>query len=248
MRKSKKKTASRSAYHHGDLRNTLLEAAEVLLEEGGIDALSLRDAARRAGVSHAAPYRHFPAKVDLLYALAERGFRALDAGMRSAGESSDDAVEQLEAAGYAYVQLAVRHPWRTRLMFGGLAPLHQGAPLSLQEIARSSFEGLFRIIVGGQEQGVFIEQEPLQLALAIWAQVHGTAMLIAGGQFRGTNTGADGPDDDELRSMVRVVHRVNMLGALREGHRAQASAGLQPPAWVPGVGPVHPESGPKDAD
>ncbi|MEQ9364595.1 MAG: TetR/AcrR family transcriptional regulator [Leptospirales bacterium] len=228
------RSGPRAAYHHGDLRNSLLEAAEALLEEGGIEALSLRDAARRAGVSHAAPYRHFPAKADLLYALSERGFRALDLEMKRAGESSADPVEQLEEAGFAYVRLAVRHPWRTQLMFGGLAPMTEGAPAALTKVARSSFEGLVNIIVGGQAREAFVEQEPLQLSLAVWGLVHGTAMLVAGGQFRGSS---GKPTEEELRSIVRVVHRASVLGIVREKRRAKLDQDLTLPAWFPAIGP-----------
>lgn len=228
------KKNARTSYHHGDLRNSLLDAAEILLQEGGIEALSLRDAARRAGVSHAAPYRHFAAKVDLLYALAERGFRALDLEMQRASECSDDAVQQLEEAGFAYVRLAVQYPWRTQLMFGGLVPMGADSPPELAEIAKSSFDELVKIIVGGQASGSFVAQEPLQLTLSVWSLVHGTAMLVLGGQFR---TVSAAPSDEELRSMVRVVHRATMLGIVREDRRAGLNQKLGLPAWNLALGP-----------
>ncbi|MCR9142566.1 MAG: TetR/AcrR family transcriptional regulator [bacterium] len=212
-----------------------MQAAEALLEEGGIDALSLRDAARRAGVSHAAPYRHFPAKIDLLYALAARGFAALDEALREAGAVSADPVEQLEEAGFAYVRLAVQHPWRTRLMFGGLTPMAKAeAPPELEEIARSSFEGLVKIIAEGQAREAFVQQEPLQLAMAVWSLVHGTAMLVVGGQIRASQMP---PADEELRAIVRVVHRASVLGIVSDEGRARLSAELPVPAWYPAMGP-----------
>lgn len=220
----------RGAYHHGDLRNTILDAAEIVLEEGGIESLSLRDAARRAGVSHAAPYRHFPAKLDLLYAIAERGFRALDAEMRRAGQSSADPVEQLEEAGFAYVRLAVHHPWRTQLMFGGVVSMNEAAASpELREIANSSFGGLVAIIAAGQATGAFVEQDALQQALAVWSLVHGTAMLVLGGQFR---PAAQTNSDEELRSIVRIVHRMTMLGLVRDERRAELDSKMFLPDWT----------------
>ena len=217
-----KKKAAKSAYHHGDLRNALLDAAEALLEEGGIETLSLRDAARRAGVSHAAPYRHFPAKLDLLCALAERGFRALDAEMRRAGESSTDPVEQLEEAGFAYIRLAVRHPWRTQLMFGGVVPMEE-VPAELQEIAQSSFLGLVAILERGQASGDFVaDQDVRVLSLTTWSLVHGTAMLVVGGQF---GIGSDA-SDEELRAVERLVHRNWILGVTNAERRAELAKKL----------------------
>lgn len=242
--KKKSRGRSKSSYHHGDLRQTLLDAAESLLEEGGIDALSLRDAARRAGVSHSAPYRHFPAKIDLLYALVERGFRALDDEMRRAGTVSEDPVKQLEEAGFAYVRLAVRHPWRTQLMFGGVVPMQAEVPPELQEVASSSFQGLVRIITAGQAAGRFIEQDPMQLTLAMWSQVHGTAMLILGGQYGPVEQSAAQNFNEHLRSIMRISFRVSMLGMLREEHRGTIGVEITPsPFILPGPG-VHgcPES------
>ncbi len=229
----------KSSYHHGDLRQTLLDAAESLLEEGGIDALSLRDAARRAGVSHSAPARHFPAKMDLLFALVERGIRALDDEMRRAGAIDADPVAQLEEAGFAYVRLAVRHPWRTQLMFGGVVPMQAEIPPGLQEVASSSFQGLVRIITAGQAAGRFIEQDPMQLTLAMWSVVHGTAMLILGGQYGYHDRSDSKQFDDRLREIMRISFRVSALGMLRDEHRGTIGAQITPSSFVPPVGGQH---------
>src|SRR5436190_10261366 len=103
-----------STYHHGDLPAALLRAAGQTLEKKGIGALSLREAARRAGVSHAAPYRHFPDREALLAALAAEGYAMLGSAQREAA-----AVHGLRGMGEAYVHFALAHPQRFRLMFGG---------------------------------------------------------------------------------------------------------------------------------
>src|SRR5258706_6813060 len=106
-------------YHHGDLRDTLLQSALELLESEGIDALSLRELARRVGVSHAAPSHHFPDKRALLAALAAHGFATLADEMdRAATRAGRDPVRRLTATGVAYVRFALAHPRLFRLMFG----------------------------------------------------------------------------------------------------------------------------------
>src|SRR5258708_14598981 len=105
-------------YHHGDLPAALLKAAGKALEQEGIASLSLRDAARRAGVSHNAPYRHFPHREALLAALAAEGFAIL--AERLLGRQGPEL-------GGAYVQFPLPPPQRFRLMFGGVSPTGDAA-------------------------------------------------------------------------------------------------------------------------
>ena len=104
--------SKRTAYHHGDLRRALLEASLALIDESGIGALSLREAARKAGVSHNAPYHHFKDRGSLLAALAEEGFAQLAADMTAARAAAPDARTRLEACGQAYVRFALNSPAR----------------------------------------------------------------------------------------------------------------------------------------
>src|SRR4051794_22103421 len=104
-------------YHHGDLRRTLLDAALGIVEKAGPGALSLRELARRAGVSHAAPYRHFPSREALLGALAVEGFRGLGAEMQACAGDERDPLPRFRALGLAYVRYAVAHPGHFKVMF-----------------------------------------------------------------------------------------------------------------------------------
>ena len=107
------------SYHHGNLRTALLDAAEDALFTEGMNKLSLRSIAKRAGVSHNAPYRHFKDKSALLRGIAQRGFEELHAAMDTAIAGPGSPEERLIEAGVRYVQLGLTHPDRTRLMFGG---------------------------------------------------------------------------------------------------------------------------------
>lgn len=169
-------------YHHGDLRAALLAAAAELLDEGGPEAVSLRECARRAGVSHAAPYRHFDTKEALLVALADEGFDALaDAGEKAMNEiPASRASDRLDAYGIAYVRFAIAHPARFRLMFAAALGI-PAAPGKVDGAVKGgrAYEQLrecVRAVVG--------EVDDLDAAAAaFWALPHGLAMLILDGRI-----------------------------------------------------------------
>lgn len=180
---AKKAKKTREHYHHGDLRNALLEAAGDLLKEVNPAELSLRDVARRAQVSHMAPYRHFENRTALLAALAVEGFMRLRDEMHAAvAEYPDDPARQLSSAGVRYVRLATESPARIQLMFGGVLGR---ADYTDEQCARTdeAFEGLHAIIVAGQSAGVFRDGDSMALALSAWSLVHGLAMLMTTGHL-----------------------------------------------------------------
>ncbi len=174
------------AYHHGDLRQDLIDAAITLINEKGISDLSLRQLARQVGVSHNAPYRHFETKQALLMAVAEEGFTSLRKCLEQAkATSGDDSREQLCAIGLAYVQFALTHPAHYRVMFGNYRN-DSCESASLAEVAEQSFMVLVNIIQEGQETGVFQDSNTLNLARTAWSLVHGQAMLTLDHRFKMT--------------------------------------------------------------
>ena len=166
MSTSKRKKRS---YHHGDLEAALVQSAGNLLEKEGVEALSLREVARRAGVSHNAPYRHFPEREGLLAALAAEGFEWLGAAQRKAAEAGG-----LRAMGEAYVHFALAHPQRFRLMFGGQISIAKHA--RLREVATRTFAALS----GALSARVPEAQGAHDSSIAAWALVHGLAQLLLG--------------------------------------------------------------------
>ena len=151
-------------YHHGDLRATLLAAAAELLAAGGVAAISLREVARRAGVSHNAPYRHFPDRDSLLAALAEEGF--VELARRMDGEAGG-----LAALGQCYVRFAQEQPGRFALMFGA-SPDKARYP-ELQQAATALYQRL-ALAVRETAPG----RDPQVATLAAWSLVHGLAQLL----------------------------------------------------------------------
>jgi len=170
-------------YHHGDLRAAVLEKADEMLEKQGIENLSLRDVAESLGVSHAAPYRHFPRKLDLLFALAERGFEDLALAMEDAFSGAKNPEGRFRMSGVSYVRLAVAHPVRTHLMFSRTL-VCDDVPESLQIAGKRAFDGLVKIIEDGQVRGDFTKEgDAMFLAVSAWSLVHGLAALISCGQL-----------------------------------------------------------------
>ncbi len=173
----------RRPYHHGDLRNALIDAGVRLLTDEGVHALDLRKVARLAGVSHAAPYRHFQDKQALLMAIVEEGFRKLGLAVEEAiGAGEADPATQLLAMGNAYVLFAVDQPAYFRLMFNSLSSARTPGT-DLYRESKTSFHVLMGIIQRGQELGQFVEAGPEEVAKVVWSMVHGLATLIVEGQF-----------------------------------------------------------------
>jgi AcrR family transcriptional regulator len=166
-------------YHHGDLRRALLDAAEALLAEGEA-APGLRAVARRAGVSHAAPYRHFADRAALLAAVAARGFRELADRMAHAAAAAGDARARLAALGEAYVGFALDRPAAFRLMFGPQFAGGRGGP-ELQAAQAEAFELLARA-VAELRGGAARDPEVRQAAVAAWGLAHGLAQLLIDGR------------------------------------------------------------------
>jgi len=168
---------SQRSYHHGDLRAALLAASRELIAERGPEAFTLREVARRAGVSHTAPYRHFKDRAALLDAVAAEGFAAHRDASRQAAEAHHDAWDRLRAGGRAYVRFARENPAAFRVMFSR----HSEDPEVLARGAESFAELLARIDEA-QAAGLIQSGDRMRMAGALWAGVHGFAELaISGG-------------------------------------------------------------------
>lgn len=169
------------SYHHPNLKQALLKASLAIIRKSGPGAFTLREVARRAGVSHNAPYRHFHNKEDLLAALAAEGFDRLAAAMNKAAETASGAFERFRASGRGYVQFALRHPQHFAVMFD--VPWR---PEQYPE-ARAAGDRAFGLLVGFveacQAEALLPRGDPKPYALLAWATVHGVAKLAIGGRF-----------------------------------------------------------------
>ena len=168
-------------YHHGDLRRAMLQEAVRTIQTQGAEALTLRGVGERLGVSRTALYRHFADKRALLDEVAAEGFRMLRAALHEAWVEGGAGRDALNDMGVAYVRFAVTHPSHYRVMFGAAAsgrPHEEPTPTGEGDDA---FQVLVDAIVAQQRDGVVRDDDPRQLALYIWAVVHGLAMLALDG-------------------------------------------------------------------
>jgi AcrR family transcriptional regulator len=168
--------AKKDGYHHGDLRAGLVEAARALVEANGPEKLSLSDACRAAGVSTAAPYRHFPDKDALLFAVAQGGMDRHAAAMREAGAHHPlGSVEAVTAIGRAYVDFALREPGLFKLMFS----LTRGHADEAELVQKG--EETFGIVLVQIAARVGLAPEHPEVVLTgfrLWTFVHGLSFLL----------------------------------------------------------------------
>jgi AcrR family transcriptional regulator len=166
----------RKAYHHGDLRPAVIEAGLELLGSGDVETLSLREVARRVGVSATAIYRHFPDKQSLLAALANHGFAQLAKEQAAAGRAG--GPEGFAGNGRAYVRFALANPSLFRLMFAH-TPANAHPDLESPE---GSAAHLLRMGVASMMPERTSPTAQFAAMLRAWSLVHGLAMLILDNQ------------------------------------------------------------------
>ena len=186
-------------------REHLIATARRLLDTDGLEPLTLREIARRGGLSHGAPLRHFPSLATLLSAVAAQGFRELFASVAAAvAETSRGAtaLERLAAAGRGYISFALGSPGVFALMF---RPERVDATSAdYREAGATAFGQLCELVAAAQAAGYHPDVPNVQLAAVVWASVHGLAQLWLQGALQGAG-------DRELDPTLRVMHDV-LLG------------------------------------
>lgn len=171
-------------YHHGALREALLEAGRELLAERGAHAFSLSEIARRVGVSTAAPYRHFADRDALIDTLADEGYIKFHDVLREAVAGATDPADAITRIGVGYLRFAVEHPAVFTIMFRD----RQGPP---SEYGPPSFQTFLEAVETAQRSGVLSDRLPVPVtSRSIWAALHGAATLDAVGGFAKLGLGA----------------------------------------------------------
>jgi AcrR family transcriptional regulator len=177
---------TRTAYHHGALRQALIDGAREILAERGHEQFSLKEVARRAGVSTSAPYRHFDTKDDLLNAVAAEGYAKLHQSLEQTAATTADPGERLLRLGGTYVRFAQEHPDLFITMFRSQPSVPAG---------HGSFDVLLRAVAEAQHAELIPPGPPAELmARSIWATLHGLAVLSLRGPYK--RFGMDEPPED----------------------------------------------------
>lgn len=184
-----KRSSQKGGYHHGDLRESLVRATRELVIERGAENFTLADACRQAGVSTAAPYRHFRDKQQILEEIVASGFDELAArSAKAVTARGEGTIEGLIAMGRAYVQFAVDEPAIFRLMFG------QNPSLKKADLVAAQGRACFGNVIG--QVGLYCQRHGLEssaemIAVELWTFVHGAASLLIDGDYEKVTPGID---------------------------------------------------------
>jgi AcrR family transcriptional regulator len=176
----------RKTYHHGDLKNALIEAGIDILAQEGVSGLSLRKVARKASVSHAAPYAHFADKQALIAAISADGHQRIHSKIASIMERyPDDPLRQFVETAWAYAEFGLENPDHFRITFSGVVERERDYP-ALVETASDNFELVRALVMRCQAAGILSPGEPDLVAVGVWGLVHGFVSLVQQGQVSRT--------------------------------------------------------------
>jgi AcrR family transcriptional regulator len=181
--------AGKQRYHHGDLRQALIDASHRLLVEKGAENFSLADACRVAGVSTAAPYKHFRDKLEILKAIVEQGFeRMAERSLSAVRAKGEGTIEGVIAMGQAYIAFAMEETAVFRLMFGHNKAIKRDE--HVEDTGRSCFTNLIKQVA------VYCEKnnaggDPMQISVSLWTFVHGAACLLIDEDYENVAPGID---------------------------------------------------------
>jgi AcrR family transcriptional regulator len=173
---------SRRTYHHGDLKNALIQAGVEILAKESVEGLTLRKVAQRAGVSHNAPYSHFPDKQSLIAAISTEGFKQLYGELDTViSIYSNDPKRQLQEGAWAYVQFAMNNTEIFKIMFSGVLEKEKDYP-AFVDISQKTFHRVVDIVRACQTAGILHTTLPELMAVSVWGQIHGIISLLLEGQ------------------------------------------------------------------
>jgi AcrR family transcriptional regulator len=194
-----------SGYHHGDLQEALIAATEAILADAGAEGFTLREAARRAGVSPAAPAHHFKNAPGLLTEVAIRGYDALGAALKQAAAGKGSDHQRLQAQGLAYVGFALKYPGRFQMMFSNKRLVAEDERLrSAIKAAYREFEIVVDQLIAKEPQTT--PKQAKIVATVAWSTVHGFAKLALEGKF-----GAVGTEAGRREIMATLRHVLEYL-------------------------------------
>ncbi|MBD3810444.1 MAG: TetR/AcrR family transcriptional regulator [Sulfuricurvum sp.] len=196
-----------STYHHGNLKEALLSTALQMVEEEGLDAITLREITQRLGTSRSAVYRHFESKEDLIKGVIKQGYAQMDELFTPIFRDQSRSVEErFERMSRAYLEFAIEHPNLYRLLFGErFREEREGICDYCEETQATGLYALIGLLLEAQEGEIVAKVDPMIQAATIWASVHGLASLLIDGHLMMS---------DNLEEIYRHIY-ISLLKGLR---------------------------------
>ena len=192
-------------YHHGHLREALIDGACQQIEQEGASALNLSKLAQKIGVSQPAVYRHFPNKQALAISVAQRGLEQLAKALQKTTQNAEsDFFEGIRAITKAYIEFALFHPETSRLMFSMKERVTEPA---LQNASSAAAVPIFRIVEAAHSRDCLRNNDVVQAVRIIWATIHGLAMLLMDEQIPSVTQ-----SPDELSEYIEATARTLHIG------------------------------------
>lgn len=174
-----------SSYHHGNLKESLLKSAMVMIDTEGLESITLREITQRLGTSRSAVYRHFASKEELILGVIERGYAHLDLLFTPIFQDRSQSVaERFERMGRAYLEFAIEHPNLYRLLFGERYRKEREEICDYRDESQATgLYALIGLLLEAQEEGIIAQQNPMVQAATVWASIHGLASLLIDGHL-----------------------------------------------------------------
>lgn len=190
-------------YHHGHLREALIDGACQQIEQEGATALNLSKLAQKIGVSQPAVYRHFPNKQALAISVTQRGFEQLAEALQKTTQNVEsDSFKGIRAITKAYVEFALNNPEIARMMF---SMKERVTDPKLQKVSSSAAEPIFRIVEAAHSCDSLRNNDVVQAVRIIWAAMHGLAMLLMDEQIPSVTQSPD-KLSEHIEATARVLH------------------------------------------
>lgn len=174
-----------TSYHHGNLKEALIETALQTIDKEGLDAITLRDITQKLGTSRSAVYRHFASKEALIIGVIQRGYAQLDELFTPIFQDRTQSVEErFEKMGRAYLDFAIEHPNLYRLLFGENYRQEREEVCDYKDESQATgLYALIGLLLEAQEEGIIARADPMVQAATVWASIHGLASLLIDGHL-----------------------------------------------------------------
>ncbi len=185
MMKNNESTKKTLPYHHGNLKEALLQTALEIIDSEGLDTITLRDLTQRLGTSRSAVYRHFTSKEVLILGVIEKGYEQLNLLFTPIFQDrTHTVVERFDAMGRAYLNFAIEHPNLYRLLFGEMYRKEREEICDYKdETLATGLYALIGLLIEAQEEGIIVCENPIVQAATVWASIHGLASLLIDGHL-----------------------------------------------------------------